>query len=85
MFRVKHFGRIGGLRKRTFGARGMIQSRDLERAKEYNRVYLANFVTYRLGSERKRRAYSAPSLALALIFLTGGGFHSPVKASRFGA
>src|SRR6202049_5362871 len=33
----------------------------------------------------QRRAYSAPSLALALIFLTRGGFHSPVSASRFGA
>lgn len=31
------------------------------------------------------RAYSAPLLTLALISFTGGGFHSPVSASRFGA
>jgi len=39
MFHVKHFGTIDGLRKRTFGARGMMQSRDLEQAKECDRVY----------------------------------------------
>lgn len=41
---MKHFATIDGPRKRTFGARGAIQSRDLERAKECGRVYLGDFV-----------------------------------------
>jgi hypothetical protein len=39
MFHAKHFGTIDGLGKRTLGARGMIQSRDLERAMECGKSY----------------------------------------------
>lgn len=43
MLRVKHFGKIDGLGKRTFAARGMVQSRDLARTEDCDEVHAGVF------------------------------------------
>jgi hypothetical protein len=67
------------------GKRGFANGCDPE---EIVRDFLADQGRAGFGDTNPNRVgaiYSAPSLAFALIFLTGGGFHSPVSASRFGA